>query len=48
MKLEYGILAVVGTVSSNIEGIPFIPAPDILAEDGIDRIDEFISRGRGL
>ena len=44
LKLEYGILAVVGTVSLNIEGIPFIPAPDILAEDGIDRIDEFISR----
>lgn len=44
LKLEYRILAVVGTVSLNIEGIPFIPAPDILAEDGIDRLDEFISR----
>ena len=43
-KEDYNILAIVGTVSLNVEGIPFIPAPDILAEDGVDKLNEFISR----
>lgn len=44
LRKNYNILAVVGTVSLNVERIPFIPAPDILAGDGIGKLDEFISR----
>ena len=41
-KLDYNILAVVGTVFLDVEGIPFIPAPDILAGDGIEKLDRWI------
>ena len=43
LKSDYNILGVVGTVTLNVEGIPFIPAPDILAGDGIAKLDEWIN-----
>lgn len=42
LKIDYNILGVVGTVNLNVEGVPFIPAPDILAGDGIERLDKKI------
>lgn len=41
---SYNILAVVGTVNLPTGNVLFIPAPDILAGDGIDKIDELIER----
>ncbi|MGG7176975.1 sigma 54-interacting transcriptional regulator [Clostridium paraputrificum] len=43
LRNDYNILGVVGTVTLNVEGIPFIPAPDILAGDGIEKLDEWIN-----
>ncbi|MBD7912609.1 MULTISPECIES: sigma-54-dependent transcriptional regulator [Clostridium] len=42
-KVEYNIVAIVGTVNINTDDIPFIPAPDILAGDGLQRLDEWIN-----
>ena len=42
LKIDYNILAVVGTVALDVDGIPFIPAPDILAGDGIKKLDRWI------
>lgn len=41
-KTEYNIVAIVGTVSIKMDSIPFIPAPDILAGDGLEKLDEWI------
>ncbi|SFU58878.1 sigma 54 modulation protein [Clostridium sp. DSM 8431] len=42
IKDEYNVIAIVGTVNIRIEGIPFVPAPDILRWEGIDRLDKRI------
>lgn len=42
LKNNYNILAIVGTINVHIEEIPFISAPDILAGDGIKRLDKFV------
>ena len=42
LREEYQIIAVVGTVNIQLENIPFVPAPDILTNQGIKTIDELI------
>ncbi|MBM7835338.1 sigma 54-interacting transcriptional regulator [Clostridium sardiniense] len=44
LKKYSNILAIVGTVNLNVEGIPFISAPDILAGDGLSVLENFISQ----
>ena len=39
IKNEYNVLAIVGTVNISVNGIPFIPAPDILSGEGIEKLD---------
>ncbi|MDS0528113.1 sigma 54-interacting transcriptional regulator [Clostridium sp. SHJSY1] len=39
---EYNILSIVGTVNIDIDNIPFIPAPDILTGEGVERLDQWI------
>lgn len=39
---EYKIIALVGTVNMFIENIPFIPAPDILSGEGINKINKLV------
>ncbi|MGL4773062.1 MAG: sigma 54-interacting transcriptional regulator [Clostridium sp.] len=43
LREKYNILAIVGTVTLLTEDILFIPAPDILAGDGIKVLNELIS-----
>lgn len=43
LKEQYHIVAIVGSVNLNIEGIPFIGATDILTGEGIYKINEYIS-----
>ncbi|WP_024613995.1 sigma-54-dependent transcriptional regulator [Clostridium sp. Ade.TY] len=40
---QYHIVAIVGSINLNIEGIPFIGATDILTGEGIYKINEYIS-----
>lgn len=42
LKEAYEILAVVGTINITIDNVPFIPAPDILTNEGIKVIDELV------
>ena len=44
LKNDYNVIAIVGTVFVESDNIPFIPAPDILAGDGIKNLDELIHR----
>lgn len=44
IKNEYNVIAIVGTVNIRIDGIPFIPVPDILSGDGIEKLDRIISQ----
>ena len=42
IKNEYNVIAIVGTVNIRVEDIPFIPAPEILSGEGIERLDKKI------
>lgn len=42
LKEKYIILAVVGTVNIFIEGVPFIPAQDVFAEQGMSYLEQLI------
>lgn len=42
LKEKYIILAVVGTVNIFIEGVPFIPAQDVFAEQGMGYLEQLI------
>jgi len=44
LKNDYNVIAIVGTVFVESDNIPFIPAPDILAGEGINNLDELIRR----
>lgn len=44
LKKEYNIIALVSTVFIEIDDIPFIPAPDILAGKGIEKMDDLINK----
>lgn len=39
IRNEYNVLAIVGTVNISVNGIPFIPAPDILSGEGIESLE---------
>lgn len=42
-KEDYKIISVVGTVNISIEGVPFIPAPEILTGEGIREIIDIVN-----
>ncbi len=43
-KEAYEILAIVGTVEIEVDGIPYISAVDILSGDGVERLEKIIER----
>ncbi|WP_054950751.1 sigma 54-interacting transcriptional regulator [Numidum massiliense] len=44
---EYKLIAVVGTVPPNLEGVPYIPIWELLQSDGTARLERLLKRTRG-